>query len=298
MNSENWNDDTRDDIESKGTPLIRLGQANSPKVLEGVYGIGDFLMPNGVVAKGSYKFLAIGCEEFWVHWAANREGLLDFSPGSETPKNTAWLKPGVPVDGYPTVMKEGRYSPDGSSWEHTVYLHSLVVALGRPAVTLDQPISGSFAFRGKSCQIGQNFYRLLKTVEAVVEGQKARHMALALSEMSSEVAHGRNQYAWMAPKPTLVGVCGQRGGPSIELARIAKNLRHSFKERRAWASEPLPAIAAPQPTLGIPAPERATPTRTPTDRSAADAPKSVAPPIPPPEDDDGGPRSLDDVIFD
>ena len=52
----------------------------------------------------------------------------------------------------------------------------------------------------------------------------------------------------MAPKPTLVGVVGQPGGPSIELAWIAKTLRHRFKQGRAWASEPLPAIAAPAPT--------------------------------------------------
>ena len=73
--------------------------------------------------------------------------------------------------------------------------------------------------------------------------------------MSSELVHGRNQYAWMAPKPTLVGVFGQPGGPSIDLARVAKTLRDSFKQGRAWASEPLPAIAAPPPTeaLRIPA---------------------------------------------
>ena len=60
---ENWNDEYQDDIESQGMPLIRQGQSNSPKVLEGVFGIGDFLMPNGLVAKGCYQFLAIGCED-------------------------------------------------------------------------------------------------------------------------------------------------------------------------------------------------------------------------------------------
>ena len=118
-------------------PLIRQGQSNSPKVLEGVFGIGDFLMPNGLVAKGCYQFLAIGCDDLWVHWAANRGGLLGFLPGSETPPGTAWLKPGVPRDGFPTVMKEGRYAPDGSVWERTIYLHSLIVAVGRPAIRLD-----------------------------------------------------------------------------------------------------------------------------------------------------------------
>jgi hypothetical protein len=300
-NYDDWNDDNRDDIESQGMPLIRQGQSNSPKVLGGVFGIGDFLMPNGLVAKGCYQFLAIGCDDFHVHWAANRGGLLGFLPSSETPKDTAWLKPGVPLDGFPTVMKEGRYAPDGSVWERTIYLHSLVVALGRPAIRLDEPICGSFACRGKSCQIGQNFYRSqLKAVEAVMDGRRVRNMTLALWEMSSELVRGRNQYAWMSPKPTLVGVFGQPGGPSIELARAAKTLRDSFKQGRAWATEPLPAIAAPSRTEAprIPASERGAP--KPDIRSGPNAWKSDTPPIPPHEydGDAGGPRSLDDVIFD
>ena len=55
-NYENWNDEYQDDIESQGMPLIRQGQSNSPKVLEGVFGIGDFLMPNGLVAKVATSF--------------------------------------------------------------------------------------------------------------------------------------------------------------------------------------------------------------------------------------------------
>ena len=325
-NYENWNDEYQDDIESLGMPLIRQGQSNSPKVLEGVLGIGDFLMPNGLVAKGCYQFLAVGCDNLWVHWAANRGGLLGFLPGSETPPGTDWLKPGVPRDGYPMVMKEGRYAPDGSAWERTIYLHSLIVAVGRPAIRLDQPICGTFAFKGKSCEIGQNFYRSqLKAVEAVVEGQRVHNMTLALFEMSSELVHGRNQYAWMAPKPALIGVFGQPGGPSMELARVAKTLRHSFKQGRGWTSEPLPAIAAPPTEASqIPAFERVTP--KPDIRSGPDAWKSGPPPIPasepgtpkpdipsapgastsnspplPPNEYDGaagGPGSLDEVIFD
>jgi hypothetical protein len=298
---ENWNDEYQDDVESQGMPLIRQGQSNSPKVLEGVFGTGDFLMPNGLVAKGCYQFLAIGCDDLHVHWAANRGGLLGFLPGSETPKDTAWLKPGVARDGFPTVMKEGRYAPDGSVWERTIYLHSLVVAVGRPAIRLDEPICGSFTFRGKSCQIGQNFYRSqLKAVEAVVDGRRSRNMTLALFEMSSELVHGRNQYAWMAPKPTLVGVFGQPDGPRIELARVATALRDRFKQGGAWASEPLPAIAAPPPTEAprIPASERGTPKSD--IRSGLDAWKSDPPPIPPDQydGDAGGPHSLGEVIFD
>ena len=122
-------------------------------------------------------------------------------------------------------------------------------------------------------------------------------MTLGLFEMSSELVHGRNQYAWMAPKPTLVGVFGQPSGPSLEMARSAKTLRDSFKQGRAWASDPLAAIAAPPPTEAprIPVSERGTP--KPDIRSGPDAWKSDPPPIPP-NDDYGGPRDGDEIIFD
>jgi hypothetical protein len=310
---ENWNDEYRDDIESQGMPLIRQGQSNSPKILEGVLGIGDFLMPNGLVTK-AYQFIAIGCEDLWVHWGANRNGgRLGFLPGSEIPPGTEWLKPGVPRDGWPNVMKEARYAADGSVWERTIYLHSLVAAVGRPAVRLDQPICGTFAFKGKSCQLGQDFYRSqLKAVEAVVDGRRSRNMALAQFEMSSELVHGSNQYAWMAPKLALVGVFGQPGGPSIDFARFAKNLRASFKAGGAWASTPLPAVAAPTPTeapriASAESGKPAAPANPKIDVPSSPEPEALrgqaAPSSPPTPRDDhdgeaGGPHSLDDVIFD
>jgi hypothetical protein len=219
-------------------------------------------------------------------------------PGSETPKDTAWLKPGLRKKGFPSVTKEGRHSVDGSVWERTIYLHSLVVAVGRPASRLDRPICGTFPFRSRALKIGQNFYRSqLKTLGAVIDTKVVRNMTLGLFEMSSEIARERS-YSWMAPKPILVGVFGRPGGPSIELARIAKTLRDSFKQGRAWASEPLPAIAAPPPMEApqIPASEGGTPKSD----SEPVASKSNQPPIPPDEydNDAGGPHSLDEVIFD
>ena len=209
--NENWNDDYRDDIEFQGMPLIRQGQSNSPKVLEGVLGIGDWLLPTGTVAKGCFQFVAIGCDDLWVHWGANRSGLLGFLPGSETPKDAAWLKPGLKKEGFPSVIKEGRYSVDGSVWERTVYLHSLVVAVGRPAIRLERPICGTFPFRSRALKIGQSFYRSqLKTVEAVIDGKVVRNMTLGLFEMSSQIARERS-YTWMAPKPTL----GKRETPRL-----------------------------------------------------------------------------------
>jgi hypothetical protein len=104
----------------------------------------------------------------------------------------------------------------------------------------------------------------------------------------------------MTPKPIVIGVVGQPGGPSIEEARYAKTVRDSFKKGQMWASTPLPAIAAPSRTEAprIPASERGAP--KPDIRSGPDAWKSKTPLIPPHEYDGdvGGPRSLDDVIFD
>jgi hypothetical protein len=282
-------------------------QSNSLKVLEGLFGIGDFLMPNGMVARGHYQFLAIGCDDFHVHWAANRGGLLGFLPGSETPKDAVWLKPGPVREGLPSVTKEGRYAPDGSVWERTIYLHSMVVAVGRPAIRLDKPICGTFAFKGRSCRIGQDFYQSrLKEVKAAIDGKVMRNMTLGLFEMSSEIARDRS-YSWTAPKLSLIGVVGEPSGPSLEMARVARTLRDNFKQGRAWASEPLPAIAAPPPTEAprIPSAEPEKPATPKIDvRSGPDAWREPAEPSsqPTPQDaydgDAGGPRSLDDVIFD
>jgi hypothetical protein len=137
-------------------------------------------------------------------------------------------------------------------------------------------------------------------------------MALAQFEMSSELVHGRNQYAWMAPKLALVGVFGQRGGPSIDFARFAKNLRASFKAGGAWASTPLPAIAAPTPTEAprIASAESGKPAAPPEPAepkidvpSGPEALRGKAAPSSPSNSRDdhnseaGGPQ-LDDVIFD
>ena len=133
-------------------------------------------------------------------------------------------------------------------------------------------------------------------------GKGVRNMTLALLEMSSEIAHGRNQYAWMAPKPSLVGVVRPAGRTDASSWRgFAKTLRDSLqagpargrrsrcrrspprRRRRRRGSRPRSA-ETPKPDI----------------RSGPDAWKSDPPPIPPHEydGDAGGPRSLDEVIFD
>jgi hypothetical protein len=139
----------------------------------------------------------------------------------------------------------------------------------------------------------------LKAVEAVIEGKVVRNMTLGIFEMSSEIERNRS-YSWMAPKPSLVAVFGQPGGPTIELARTAKTLRHSFKQGGAWATQPLPAIAAPPPTEAAPLiPDSERVTTKPDNSSEPSASTSNPPPIPPDEyeGDAGGPRSLDEVDF-
>jgi hypothetical protein len=105
----------------------------------------------------------------------------------------------------------------------------------------------------------------LKAVEAVIEGKVVRNMTLGLFEMSSEIERKRS-YSWMAPKPTLIGVFGQPGGPSdVSKADLP----------------PIPALKAGPAKSDIPA-EAGTST-------------SDSSPVPPDEydDDASGPRSLD-----
>jgi hypothetical protein len=116
--NENWNDESLDDNQSKGMALIRQGQGNSLAVLQGRLSAGDWLLPNEMVAMGSYQSISVGCDELYAHFSPNRGGLLGYFAGPEKPPKTMWLKPGVEVPGFPQITKEGLSEADGSVWEH------------------------------------------------------------------------------------------------------------------------------------------------------------------------------------
>jgi hypothetical protein len=343
---EDWNDQYEDDLGDHGQRLIKLLQTNAPQLVPGgekyVEGgaVGKHILPllgGGWLVADCYAYIGIGALDAYVHFGANRTGLLGIDP--QKPKTAAWLKPGVPredfpsvIEDFPSVIKEGLYDPDGSVYERTVYVHELIIGVGRPLQRLDQPICGTAFYKSTAYNIGKRFYHeQLKTTEALIGGKRVRNMALALWEKSSEIAHGRNQYAWMAPLSRKLGVVGEPNGPSLAETTYAKSLRDAFKQGRPWMSEPLPAIAAP-PTEApsIPASERGTPKpdiRSWPDASRSDSLPTEAPQIPasepgtpksdirsepgaskldpppnPPDgyddDDDLGPRSLDEMIFD
>ena len=314
-NYEDWNDQYEDDLGDQGQRLIKLLQNNAPQLVPGgekyVEGgaVGKHILPlsgGGWLVADCYAYIGIGALDAYVHFGANRTGLLGIDP--ERAKTAAWLKPGVPREGFPSVTKEGLYDPDGSVYERTVYVHELIIGVGRPLRRLDQPICGTAFYKSTAYNIGRRFYHeQLKTTKALIGGKQVRHMAVALWEKSSEIAHGRNQYAWMAPLSRKLGVVGEPNGPSLAETTYAKSLRDAFKQGRPWMSEPPPAIVAPPPAIvapppteapRIPASERGTP--KPDIHSGPDTSRSDPPPIPLDEydSDAGGPRSLDQVIFD
>ena len=100
-------------------------------------------MANGLVAKGCYQFLAVGATIFGSTLAPIAAAGSASCRDRRRRRALTWLKPGVSREGFPLVMKEGRYAPDGCVWERTIYLHALIVAVGRPAVRLDEPICGT-----------------------------------------------------------------------------------------------------------------------------------------------------------
>jgi hypothetical protein len=335
---EDWNDQYEDDLGDQGQRLIKLLQNNAPQLVPGgekyVEGaaVGKHILPllgGGWLVVDCYAYIGIGALDVYVHFGANRTGLLGVY--REKPKTAAWLKPGVPCEGFPSVIKEGLYDPDGSVYERTIYVHELIIGIGRPFRRLDQPICATAVYKSTAYNIGKRFYHeQLKPAEALIDGKRVRHMAVALWEKSSEIAHGRNQYAWMAPLSRKLGVVGEPNGPWISETTSGVSLRHAFKQGRPWMSEPLPAIAAPPIEASqIPASERVTPkpeirsgpdawksdpppTEAPSIRalergtpkpaigSGTDGSKSDSPPIPPDQHDGNasGPHSLDEVILD
>jgi hypothetical protein len=52
-------------------------------------------------------------------------------------------------------MKEGLYDPDGSVYERTVYVHELIIGIGRPLRRLDQPICGTAFYKSTAYNIGK-----------------------------------------------------------------------------------------------------------------------------------------------
>ena len=191
--------------------------------------------------------------------AANRTGgLIGYS--GEKPVPSEWLKPGFsPPAGYPLIAKEGLYAPDGTVWEHGLYWRQIIVAVGDPPVPLDKPVCGTLIFKGTAYKdVGLPFYHnQLKTVSATIDGKTVRSQVVALWEVSSEIAHGRNNYSWMQARPALVGVVGQPNGPSIEMVRFAKSLREIFKQGGAWdAVELPPLLAAPPARVALATPSK------------------------------------------
>jgi hypothetical protein len=154
----------------------------------------------------------------------------------------------------------------------------------------------------KAFNIGQNFYHAkLKTTVALIDGKRVRNMVLGLWEKSSEIAHGRNNYAWMVPMTRLLGLVGDVAGPSLEEAQYAKTLRAAFKSGEAWEQAAPPAIGA-QPQAQAPRTPSAESAKPKVDvGSGPDAwrePSSQPMPLNEYDSDAGGPRSLDEVIID
>src|ERR1700722_212272 len=247
---DNWEDDDHDDVQAQGMALITLGQDMTPAVKRGEYGVGDFHLPNGVIAGGRYRSISVDCDDLYAPFRANPTGgLLGYL--GERPVPSEWLKPGFPPPaGYPSIAKEGLYAPDGSVWEHGLYWRQIVVAIGDTPVPLDKPVCGTLIFKGKAYrEIGLPFYhQRLSTVSAIIDGKTVRSQAVALWEVSSQNAYGRNNYSWKQARPALIGVVGQPNGPSPERARFAKALREIFKRGGArHAVGPPPLLAAPRP---------------------------------------------------
>jgi hypothetical protein len=165
--------------------------------------------------------------------------------------------------------------------EKTLYLNALVGP---------EWLGTTFAFSKTSLAPATNFSREADRVRIKVDGETVLSVG-AIWRLSSELTRDpRTGDRWYLPTFTCQGVLGEANGPTIELARRAKDLRFKFKQEEDAKKQARIGVVTPTPPLLGVDPPRGTTTFTSGIRRWSDPPS--VPPEPPaspgakPEDPD------------
>jgi hypothetical protein len=160
-------------------------------------------------------------------------------------------------------------SSNGNRIEKTIFMHALVEGL---------PVT--FSFRSTAYEIGARLGGEADRVRVQIDGEMVR-VCGAMFRLSSELDH-KGSRTWYAPRFEKVGVFGEKGGPSLEMVRKAKQLRFEFKaEEDRKKKERLAAISAPNVAPVMIGDQRSPGTMTVSSGRHWADPKRSEPPAPP-----------------
>jgi hypothetical protein len=190
-------------------------------------------------------FVGVAFIELQVEWSPNRGSSGPVAVHDFRPADAEWVV--VDTSGRKACIR----SSNCNKIEKTIYMHALVEGM---------PIT--FPFKSTALGVGKRLSDDADRVRIQIDGETVRVVG-AQYRLSSEPERD-GSYTWYKPTFIRLGVFGEPGGPSLELARKAKELRFKIKaEEDLKKRERLAAISAPSPTpplLGVGQPPRGTTT--------------------------------------
>jgi hypothetical protein len=230
-------DDDSPDLPLSGPPRSGIIQSNSPELipddeayLEGAQA-GDIVLrfvDGRTLVKGSVGFvaIAIGFDEVWVEYGANRGSYVDTH--TKKPDDADWRTD-------PATGRKACLRPNNNKIENTVVAHLLVDGRGV-----------NFPFRSTALSIGREFGQRAFSLRAKLDGGDVRGYPSGKRRIATRLEK-EGDFRWFLPVVTLVGKVNQTGGPTIAEWRAAMTLRKAFREGLAWAPDPPapPSIEGP-----------------------------------------------------
>jgi hypothetical protein len=175
-------------------------------------------------------FQPIASVEFAVEWPPERGSRsAPVAHHDFVPLDAEWL---VGADGRKACRR-----PNGNRIEKTVYLHMLVGGF-----------KTTFPFKSTAYNDGQSFSRATDKVRVEIDGETVRVVG-AFWRMTSELERNDRGQTWFGPRFEQVGVLGQPTGPTIEQARVARDLRFEFKLEEEKRKAVLSAPPSPTPAI-------------------------------------------------
>jgi hypothetical protein len=235
-------DDHGHDLEARGPRLSTIIQAMSPeltpgpKYIEGAK-VGDIKLAfedGSREARSDVSIITLAFIERLVEWAP-RGSMTPPITHYRAPLDASWRE----VNGRRALIR----SSTGNRCEKTLYQFGLV-----------NGFRVTFAHRSTGYEIGRDFYDELDRIKVTVDGAAAHMIGVKYKLFSALTPPNDRNERWYALRYTRLGILGEPGGPTIEEARIARDIRNELRAEEARQKEEYATLSVvkPTPALGRP----------------------------------------------